>query len=635
MLKFTNREIKSKNRIYIMRYFIQTILLMTIILTGCQSDFGVKKASMENWVKERAATALTSEELSHNTKDFLLREGLDEQYTLNPKKTLEQLSATLLETRDRKLLYYLTELTYLEAKRCSNPDEKNYYYLSACIYSYAYLFKKDFNEDPSPYEPEFLFACRLYNYSATKVFQYLRNKKLLNSSDLNLPFLNGAVRLKPLLNKLPYKLEQFSSIEICYNYETFGFHTLTRQSGLGIPLIASGDIKKIKRQHDETGDIIDISKVAYPATAFIRFFKEGTGKYTAEVELYDPMDTDSITVNNKTIPLEEDISTYLGWILRGGPNYSPVTAMMDTKNMEGSEGLYILTPYEKNKIPVVFIHGVLSYPRTWVQTINTLLMDPTIRKRYQFWLFAYPTGNPILYSAAKLRRDLLKAQRKYDPNSQNKNFNQMVLIGHSMGGLLTKVMVQNSKDILLNALTKGKPLSSFDLTKKEENFIKETLVYKPLPFVKRVIFISVPHRGSTMTRWWLADLAAKLVNLPEKLADKIQNIQHKLLVQTGIKKAGNSIKISTGVDNLDPENSFIKLSSKIPISKNVKYHSIIGNNEKAGIPGGTDGIVDYSSSHLDGAESELIVHSGHSAHKKSLAIQEIKRILLKHLKDHE
>ena len=618
-----------------MKYIIQTIFLLTVILTGCQSDYGVKKTGMEAWIRERASTALNATKVSQDTKDFLLREGIDEEYTLHPKETLKQLSKTLLETRDRKLLYYLTELTYLEAKNCSAPDEAEYYYLSACIYSYAYLFKDNFDTMPSPYEPEFLFACRLYNYSATQVFQYLKSKKFLTSSDINLPFLNGLVRLKPLVNKLPYKLEKFSSIEICYKYTTFGFHSLTRQSGLGIPLIASGDSKQIKRQNDKDDKIIDISKVAYPATAFIRFSKGDLGKYSAEVELYDPMNTTSITVNNKNIPLEVDLSTYLGWVLRGGATYSPVTAMMDTKNMKGSEGLYILTPYDKNKIPVVFVHGVLSYPRTWVQTINTLLMDPTIRKKYQFWLFAYPSGNPVLFSAAKLRKDLLKAQKMYDPGSQNKKFNQMVIVGHSMGGLLTKVMVQDSKNILLNALTKGKPLSDFDLTKKEEAFIKEMLVYKPLPFVKRVIFISVPHRGSTMTRWWLADLAAKLVNLPAHLAEDIKNIQKKVLVKTGLKKKENTIKVSTGVDNLDPENSFIKLSSNIPISKNVKYHSIIGNKEKAGVPGGTDGIVDYSSSHLEGAESELIIKSEHSAHQQPLAIKEIKRILLKHLKEQE
>ena len=612
-----------------MRYMIQLVFVLTIVLSGCQSDYGVKKTGMERWIRERSTTALDSGELSQNTKDFLLREGLYEKYTLHPKEILTTLSKTLIETRNRKLLYSLIELTYLEAKKCSDADEADYYYLSACIYSYAYLFKENFNTMPSPYEPEFLFACRFYNYSATHVFQYLQKNQLLKSSEMNLPFLNGFVRFKPLVNKLPYKLNKFSSIEICYNYTAFGFHTLSRQSGLGIPLIASGsNTYKTKKNH---GDIIDISKVAYPATAFIRFSKGDPGKYSAEVELYDPMNTGSITINGKNVPLEVDLSTYLGWVLRGGSKYSPITAMMNTKNMKGNEGLYLLTPYDKNKIPVVFIHGVLSQPRTWVQTINTLLMNPTIRKKYQFWLFAYPSGNPVLFSAAELRKDLLNAQKRFDPKNNDKNFNNMVIVGHSMGGLLTKSMIQHSGNQLVDKLTKGKPLKDFELTKKEKQFVQEMLIYKPLPFVKRVIFISVPHRGSTMTRWWVASLAAKLVALPKQLADDIKSIQEKILIDSGLKDEQFKITISTGVDNLDPENMFIKQSSTIPIDNRVKYHSIIGNNEKGGVPGGTDGIVEYSSAHLDGAVSEIVIQSGHSAHEKPLAIKEIKRILLKHL----
>jgi pimeloyl-ACP methyl ester carboxylesterase len=614
-----------------MKYIIGIGFMLSILLSGCQSDYGVKETGMESWVQARSRTALSSNHLSSNTTDFLLREGLFDAYTNDPPKTLKDLSVKLRKSKNRKLLYTLIELTYFEAKNCSDPDTAEYYYLSACIYSYAYLFNKDFNNAPSPYEPEFLFAGRFYNYSATKVFDYLKDKKLLTSSEINLPFLNGTVKLLPPLNTLPYKLNSFSTIEVCYNYTTFGFHSLSRQSGLGVPLIASGEnIFTKEKGHKE---IRDISNVAYPATAFLRFISPEPGKYNLQVDLYDPMDVHTITVKNHPVPLEIDLSTYLAWVLKGGAKYSPVYAMMNTRSMKNNEGLYTLTPYDKNKIPVVFVHGVLSYPRTWVQTINTLLMDPKIREKYQFWLFAYPSGNPVLYSASELREDLLHAQKLFDPQGNNPNFNKMVIIGHSMGGLLTKSMVQNTGNKLLDKVTGGTPLQEFNLSKQEEAFVKKMLIYKRLPFVDRVIFISVPHRGSTMTRWWVADLAAKLVNIPKNLASKISNINQKILIKTGLKSKDRTIKIATGVDNLDPDNDFIKISSQIPIDKHVKYHSIIGNKEKGGVPGGSDGIVDYSSSHLDGALSELIIKSGHSAHEKPLAIKEIKRILLKHLQE--
>ncbi len=608
-----------------MKYIIQVLFALTIILTGCQSDYGVNKSGMEAWIKTRSTTALDSKNLSCNTIDFLLREGISEAYIKNPKKTLKALSTTLAETKNRKLLYTLIELTYMEAKKCTSPDEAAYYYLSACIYSYTYLFKENFSEMPSPYEPEFLFTCRFYNYSATKVFQYMINKDIANASNVNLPFLHGFVKFLKPVNHLPYKLEDLSSIEICYNYKPFGFHTLTRRSGLGIPLVMAGE--QVLGREKKPTEIFDISKMAYPGTAFIRFITPKKGEFNATMEFYDPLNRDSITVNGEKIPLEIDLSTYLAWVLRGGPGYSPISAMMDTAAMKNNKGLYMLTPYDKNKIPVVFVHGVLSYPRTWVQTINTLLMDPKIREKYQFWLFAYPSGNPVLFSSLALRKSLLAAKKNFDPKGDNPNFKNMVIIGHSMGGLLSKGMIQNSGDVILKKLIGNKSLKDFNLTKKEELFVKEVLTYERLPFVKRVIFISTPHKGSTMTRWWVAKLAAKLINLPKELINEIYEIQEKI----GLKTGTDTLKISTGVDNLDPDNKFIKISSKLQFDKNVTYHSIIGNNKKGGVPGGTDGIVEYSSAHLDDAASEIIIKSDHSAHEKPLAIKEIKRILHKHL----
>jgi pimeloyl-ACP methyl ester carboxylesterase len=345
------------------------------------------------------------------------------------------------------------------------------------------------------------------------------------------------------------------------------------------------------------------------------------------------METGYINVKDKKVPLEVDFSTYLGWILRGGAKYNPIEAMIDSSVIKKSQGLSMLTPYDKNKIPVVFIHGVLSQPRTWVQAINTLLMDTKIRTHYQFWLFAYPTSNPVVVSAWELRKVLKRAKERYNPNNESKYFNHMVLVAHSMGGLVAKQMVIDPGDAYINTLTNGKPLSSFNLDPKEKRFVMDVLKFKPLRFVDTVIFISVPHRGSYMTRWWVASLAAKLVYLPKQVAKDIYSIQKKVLAKTGLLKDDQELKINTGVDNLDPDNKFIKVSSRLPIDPAVKYYSIIGNNRNADVPGGTDGIVTYESAHLGGAQSEIIVKSGHSAHRNPIAIKEIKRILLKHLEE--
>ena len=69
----------------------------------------------------------------------------------------------------------------------------------------------------------------------------------------------------------------------------------------------------------------------------------------------------------------------------------------------------MLEPYDPDRIPVILIHGLTSIPQMWVPTISAIESDPELRGRYQFWVFAYPTGDPIALSALKLRESLAQS----------------------------------------------------------------------------------------------------------------------------------------------------------------------------------------------------------------------------------
>ncbi len=601
-----------------------------VLLSGCAtSDFGVKREGIENWIGEHQRTALSSDDISVRTRSVLDRLGKTEEYENAPADLLKSLHAMAWRTRNRKLVAALVELCYAQAKDSSDPDQAVMYYMSSAVYAYTYLFDSRFKHRPSPYEPDFLYAVRFYDYAATQVFRYLVSNKLLTDENFSLPFLTGKVEFKKSVNHLPYKLSHFKDFKVCYEYSPYGFQARTRQSGIGVPFVALGDLNKKK----EKGKIFDIGSMAYPGTMLLRLAPNGENDFTATPTYVDPMGRSWVAMEGDNVPLEVDITTYLGFVLNKGARISPILAMMDPNLMDNATGLYLLSPYDKNKIPVVFIHGLMSYPRAWSQMINTLLANPDIRSKYQFWLFAYPTANPILYSANRLRQALYNAREQFDPKHDNPNFNRMVLVGHSMGGLLTRIMVENSGNIFPEKML---GLSSIDeiknLSSSEKDFLKQMVVYKRLPFVNEVVFLNTPHRGSYVTRWTISELAAKLIELPHKLAGKVANINRKILVATHIKDKTAHSYVYTGVDNLDPENPSLKIFSTIPIDKNVIYHSIIGNNKCAGLAGGTDGIVPYESSHLNGAASELVIHSGHSGQKNPAAITEVERILLNHLK---
>jgi hypothetical protein len=174
----------------------------------------------------------------------------------------------------------------------------------------------------------------------------------------------------------------------------------------------------------------------------------------------------------------------------------------------------------------------------------------------------------------------------------------------------------------------SKPIDELDLKPETKKILTDTLIFKNLPFVKRVIFMSTPHRGAAMTQWPLIKLAVKTITLPLRLANKLVDIS-KIIGDKSTLGIDKDITKIQGVDGLDPNNKIMQHMVNVPIK--VKYNSIMGNNEKAGEIGGTDGIVDYKSAHLDGSESELVIKSGHNVQQKTAGIKEVRRILLQNL----
>ena len=179
-------------------------------------------------------------------------------------------------------------------------------------------------------------------------------------------------------------------------------------------------------------------------------------------------------------------------------------------------GLSLLRPYRRGKAPVVFVHGLWANPWSWSRMIESLEADAALRDRYQFWTFGYSTGDPIPYSAALLRRDLEEVRRKFDPDGTDAAFDRMVLVGHSMGGLLTKMMVQDSGTRLWRLIS-DRPVDELAGDPDDRDLFRRALIFKPRPEVRRVVFIATPHRGSRVDRGGLEHLGSRLVRLPDPL----------------------------------------------------------------------------------------------------------------------
>jgi pimeloyl-ACP methyl ester carboxylesterase len=257
--------------------------------------------------------------------------------------------------------------------------------------------------------------------------------------------------------------------------------------------------------------------------------------------------------------------------------------------------------------------------------IAVLEADGQLKDEYQFWTFGYRTGDSIPYSACLLRRGLEDARRQFDPGKTDPSFDRMVLVGHSMGGLLTKMMVVESGTRLWSDVS-DRPFDELVGEPDDRNMFGQVLLVKPLPGVRRVVFIATPHRGSRLDGGWMQSLGSRLV----RRTDPMRSACDRLIAcnDRGFFKADFRHGLPSSIDELQWEAPFLKGLFELSPSPDVKLHSIIAvrpdRRER------TDGLVSYASAHLDGASSELVISAGHLCQDHPEVIREVRRVLLEH-----
>jgi pimeloyl-ACP methyl ester carboxylesterase len=259
----------------------------------------------------------------------------------------------------------------------------------------------------------------------------------------------------------------------------------------------------------------------------------------------------------------------------------------------------------------------MSSPFTWVKTINGLQQDPEIRKRYQPWVFGYATGNPILYSALQLREELAKVDKLYPGHLP------YVVVGHSMGGMLTHAQVTTvTRSMWENDKHMGPLARSIFANNSSESLIVRALTYRANPRIHRVVFICTPHRGSDMASGGLGGLGISLIRLPFQLLNTMTSA---LTSAELVQLTGSAKRFPNSIWGLKPTNPSFPIVNGPKMT--VPYHSIIGDRGKGDCPNCSDGVVAYWSSHLDGAKSEQIVPGPHGSAELPQTIDELDRIL--------
>jgi pimeloyl-ACP methyl ester carboxylesterase len=360
-----------------------------------------------------------------------------------------------------------------------------------------------------------------------------------------------------------------------------------------------------------------------PATSIVDFGRPSdAAPIDARLHLIDPRRRDSVEIGGKRLPLAANFSAPLLAYGRVNELWLGLINMIRGQNMRNTPGLVLPEPYDPNRTPVIFVHGLLSSKFIWRRTALALLQDPEIRRRYQFWAFSYATGNPISYSALRLREDLAFAQKQFGLNQG------IILIGHSMGGILSRMQVTNSSRTIWDEVF-GPRAQELYSQGPADSRARQALIFPANPAVKKVIFIATPHRGSSLAAGGIgAAIAIWLIRLPLNL---LYEIPETIVDALDPSSQGNrrSAIIPTSIQGLSPNSPLLRALDRLPIQ--APHYSIIGDRGRGDTPNSSDGVVPYWSSHLASAESEKIVPTGHEPMADPGAVAEIRRILLLNL----
>jgi pimeloyl-ACP methyl ester carboxylesterase len=603
-------------------YFL--VLLIPIFLSSCSTPIGVERVSADVVHEELTSNVLTAGTPSEASMNVLGQHNLLEEFEDDPKEAW--LALHKLYTQGRGSLdetFALSELAFLIAEWSRDRA----YYLASALYAYAFLFPDNAQQEPNSYDRRLRVACDLYNRGLTEGFKSSDHTEVeLQSGTYDLPF--GQLEVDFSENQLTWidrRLEHFVPVA---ELDVRGLRNRYRIPGIGAPL-AAGQVPL----HEEKGFQV-APKVKVPVTAVLRVEEPRrqliSGQVRASLELYVALDTRSIKIGDRDVPLEVETTSYLALSLEESPVWEQeITGFFSggTRTRFATQ-LASLEPYRPGRFPVVLVHGTASSPARWAEMLNDLTNDQRIGKNFQLWFFTYDTGNPIPYSAMQLRDAVQEAIQKVDPQHRDPALQHAVVIGHSQGGLLTKLTAVDTGDRLWNVISK-KPLEDMDISQDEKDLFRRMLFIKPLPFVRRVVFISTPHHGSFVASMWVAQKIGGAVKLPGKAVTGIANLTKK--EQAAMKM--NPDQQFGAVFGMTPGHPGLEALAEIPIDDRVTAHSIIALKGSGPPEKGDDGVVKYKSAHIDGVASELVVRSGHSTQSFPPTIEEVRRILLLHAKE--
>lgn len=620
------------------------VLVFAALLPACTS-IGVREIKRPRLFQQLQSSAPQCAALSPRTVQTLRIYDLDRAYERSPDEAADRLRDQAIREPHPDSIFALCEIHYVrgQALEKKRPKQSLEHYYRACGYAQHYLLAscddspRDDGNSCTPsltprdaFDPRFRIACELYNDGLGRCLRTAQKTGMLDGRrELRLPRGQSVESLPIVHSGFAWKPEDFGALFVSGDYEVVGLSNVYHDYGLGVPLIAT----LAKTATAQNGYYP--RELGFPVTAFMRFdggLADVERPGAAKLELYNPRTVEAAMLGGKTVPLEADLTTPLAHSLNGRPvDEVALIGFFRADAVRAKAGIKLLEPYQPGKIPVLFVHGLASTPVTWAPMFNDLQADPALRDKYQFWVYYYPTADPYLATAADLRQRLDQLRNDLDPARRDTALDRMVVVGHSMGGLVSKLLTVDGGDAYWQ-LVSDQPFGDVKAREPVREQLRETFYFQRRNDVARVVFMGTPHRGSKLSPTFLARETLRFVRLPQMLMDTAAELS----------EANPNLKLRqlpTSIDLLAPNSPALSVLAE-ERNQRVHYHSVIGvaAKSKASLgylltgddePG--DEIVPYASAHIEGVDSEIVVPANHfQVHQHPLAVREVRRILLEH-----
>lgn len=398
--------------------------------------------------------------------------------------------------------------------------------------------------------------------------------------------------------------------------------------GLGVPMVGVIPAEKVTHSQQQLFNIGTRGTVT-SITAVLEFAEDGQ----AELVLIPRQRENTYKAGKVEYLLAADWSATLEvyWNLTR-VNDDRLLGLLRPQELRSTTGLSTIEPYDPDKIPVILTHGLASSANTFDNLVNRLMADPVVRDNFQFWYFNYPTGVAWTISAKAYREALAHVRSQVDPRHSNRNWDNMVVVGHSMGGLITHYsqceqpwnllrggqLPESALRQYLNPEYVDKPFPDPELEPLRKDYF-----FKPVQ-AGLVVYMATPHRGAPVAQYRLVTMLAKLVTLPQNLIKEAYNIAT-LQSDMLLLNPQDAYLWFTSVNQLKPDSYSIRGLQGLKV-RDVPTHSVIGDRGDDDCPKCTDGVVPYWSSHIAWG-TETIVPYDHSVQDCKETAVDMKKVL--------